>query len=313
MKIFTKTYLLPDCGIGIKMERVSQVSRILSFTSNMGAFMRVRSPIVNGKFYPADSGRLRREVSASLDAAAMRKSVCPHNDRVWAVMLPHAGYIYCGNVIADTLVHIQLPKKLIVFCPNHTGRGRPIGLWPDGEWLTPLGSVAVDEPLAKALLASGAAETDFDSHIGEHSIEVLLPFFQQLLGTFSMVPITVGTQNKERLQTAGRALAQILRDRPDVGVVVSSDMNHYEDHETTLAKDELALAQACLGDAAGLLDVTGRENISMCGAPALALVLFAARELGRNDITLTSHTTSGAVSGDYDHTVGYAGLQFWEN
>lgn len=283
-----------------------------SLSKALGVNMLLRRPVVAGKFYPADKQRLQREVQGALNQAALRQWERPPHGKMWGVMLPHAGYVYCGNIIADALAGASLPPRLVVLGPNHTGQGRPLGLWPDGAWLTPLGEVSVDAELGAQLAATGIIEPDIYSHLGEHSIEVLLPFLQEALGAVSIAPIAVGTRNPAALRAAGLALAEVLKRHEDVGVVVSSDMNHYEDHETTLAKDELALAKACVVDADGLLDVTARENISMCGAPALAIALYAAKELGRNGVTVTSHATSGDVSADYDHTVGYAGLQLWD-
>lgn len=275
--------------------------------------MLIRQPVVAGRFYPGNRTQLHQEVSASLAQADMRLGERRPQGNVWGVMLPHAGYVYCGNIIADTLAGTRLPRRLVILCPNHTGHGRPIGIWPSGQWLTPLGPVPADEELAAELVENGGIEVDIASHLEEHSIEVILPYLQEAIGDISIAPVTVGTRNVDALKKAGHSLAETLRRHKDAGLVVSSDMNHYEDHETTLAKDELALAKVCIGDAEGLLDVTSRENISMCGAPALAMALFAARELGRSGVALTSHATSGAVSGDYDHTVGYAGLQFRED
>ena len=64
--------------------------------------------------------------------------------RPWGLMLPHAGYVYCGRVLGATLAGVELPRTLIVLCPNHTGRGQTLGVWPEGAWLTPLAPLPVD-------------------------------------------------------------------------------------------------------------------------------------------------------------------------
>ncbi len=275
--------------------------------------MLARKPVAAGRFYSGQCGELEQEVGSYLEEGKKRRMGRPQAD-VWGVMLPHAGHVFCGNIIGETLAGCQLPNHLVILCPNHTGHGRPLGVWPEGVWLTPLGEVNVDEKLADEIMASGGGfEPDVASHLGEHSIEVILPFLQAQNRDLSIVPISAGTRDPRILKPAGHALAQVLKNNPGVGVIVSSDMNHYESHETTLNKDELALAKACAADPDGLLDITGRENISMCGAPALAIALYAGRELGRTIVTVIAHDTSGPVSGDYDHTVGYAGLHFCKN
>lgn len=272
--------------------------------------MLTRKPVAAGRFYPDEKEELRREVNGYLEHGRARLKAHPVLEgEIWGVMLPHAGHIFCGQIIGDTLAGWKLPSRLVILCPNHTGHGRPLGVWPEGEWSTPLGKVKVDEKLAREILAAGGYfEPDVASHLGEHSIEVILPFLQESAQNLEIVPISVGTRDPLALKAAGHALATVLQANPEVGVVISSDMNHYESHETTLDKDELALAKACVADAGGLLDVTEHENISMCGAAPLAIALFAGKELGRSAVSVTAHDTSGPVSGDYDHTVGYAGL-----
>lgn len=274
-----------------------------------------RRAVVAGKFYPGQKNLLEQEVRSYLEAGRQWAKDRESGD-VWAVMLPHAGHIYCGRIIGETLAGLKLPERLIILCPNHTGYGQALGVWPEGAWLTPLGEVGVDKSLADELIASGGGyEPDIASHLGEHSIEVLLPFLQETIKDPRIVPVTVGSRNPALLKRAGAGLAKVLL-RPDnsnVGVIISSDMNHYEAHSATLAKDELALEQARQGDPDGLLAVTARNNISMCGAAALAIALYAAKDLGYAGVEVTDHDTSGPISRDFEHTVGYAGLHLLKN
>ena len=273
--------------------------------------MLLRQPVVNGRFYPGRPDELAAEIAAFMGA--------PTKDapkRPWAVMLPHAGYIYCGKVIGQTLSGCELAPRLVVLCPNHTGRGAPLGVWPAGAWLEPQGPVPVDAALARELCESGGGfEADTSSHLDEHSIEVILPFLQGLAGEKlqGIVPVCVGTQNPKILARAGAALAEILKrpENADVGLVVSSDMNHYENEKRTLEKDNLALERALAADPDGLLATVAREKISMCGAGPLALALYAAKALGGLSVELVAHDTSASASGDSTHTVGYAGLRMY--
>ena len=279
--------------------------------------MPVRQPVVAGRFYPGDPRALRREVEALLAPAA---NAAPGGaGEAWGCMLPHAGYVYSGAVAGSTLAGLALPRRLIILCPNHTGRGQPLGVWPGGAWLTPLGAAPVDEALAKALTeAGGGFAPDIHSHLGEHSIEVLLPFLQVAREgrgeePLSIVPVCVGTRHPGALARAGEALASLLArpENADVGVVVSSDMNHYEDVRRTERKDALALGRALDADAGGLLRVVEEADISMCGAAPLALALHAARRLGHVRVELAAHDTSATASGDTQHVVGYAGLRLY--
>lgn len=244
------------------------------------------------------------------------------------LMLPHAGYVYCGKVLGAALMSpwnkstagASLPERLVMLCPNHTGRGTPLGVWPDGAWRTPLGSVAVDTELAASLCGQGGFAPDLQAHLGEHSIEVLLPFLQCVPpqgtpgATRRITPVCVGTMQHKTLQDAGLALAEVIRQYENkgerIGVIVSSDMNHYEDQETTMRKDAFALSQALACDPEGLLTMVQREKITMCGAAPMVLALFAARARGEPWAELCLYDTSATASGDTRKVVGYAALRF---
>lgn len=292
--------------------------------------MPIRQPVVAGRFYPAEANALRKDVH---DFLATAKSTCAVSftgenrlgtKRLLGVMLPHAGYMYCGRVMAATLSGLTLPRTVLLLCPNHTGQGRPLGVWPEGVWFTPLGPLAVDCACATELCAHMSPlpdggtlfAPDTTSHLREHSIEVLLPFLQCLgeAASFRIVPICVGTQRPDLLQAAGNALAACItrhwEQGQELGIIVSSDMNHYENQDLTITKDALALAQALAADPEGLLAVTSNERISMCGAGPLALALFAAQALGEPWVVQTLHETSAAASGNTTQVVGYAGLRF---
>ena len=244
-------------------------------------------------------------------------------------MLPHAGYTYCGKVLGATLASpwngssagASLPERLIILCPNHTGRGAPLAVWPKGTWRTPLGSMPVDADMTAALCGTGGFVPDMQAHLDEHSLEVLLPFLQCLPppqgkagATRSITPVCVGTMQHRALLQAGLALADAVRqyekqgDR--VGIIVSSDMNHFDNQEATMHKDALALSQALACDPEGLLAVVERNKISMCGAAPMALALFAAHALGEPWAELCLYDTSATASGETHRVVGYAGLRF---
>lgn len=286
--------------------------------------MPLRQPAVAGHFYTDAPADLRAIVNAflrqgaALPAAALQPQEA---GQLAGLMLPHAGHVFSGRVIGATLAHVPLPPTVFILCPNHTGLGTPLSVWPEGAWLTPLGPVPVDDEMAALLCEPGGDFcADTRAHMREHSIEVLLPFLQVRAGDtpLRMVPVCVGTQRAPVLRAAAQHLARVMercrhRDGRSPLLLVSSDMNHYEDQRTTLHKDGLALAAAQSGDADALLATVARERISMCGAAPLALALHALRAaLGRPPrVEPVMHETSAAVSRDAEHVVGYAGLRLF--
>ncbi|MBP7149210.1 MAG: AmmeMemoRadiSam system protein B [Acidobacteria bacterium] len=265
----------------------------------------VRSPAVAGAFYPASAQRLSETVAGLLAPAVERVPAL-------GVMVPHAGYVYSGGCAGATFARVEVPGRVILLGPNHTGRGVSLAAAAEDAWLTPLGKAAIDRELLDDLVAAGAGvQVDSRAHGGEHSLEVEVPFLLALRPQVRLAPVVVGTHARGALAALGRALAEVARRcEPRPLIVVSSDMTHYEPADTARAKDERALARLAALDPEGLLDVVTAERITMCGvAPAVA-ALFALRELGARGGELVSYTHSGMVTGDDAEVVAYAGMIF---
>ena len=263
----------------------------------------LRHPAVAGRFYPRDRDALRKEVQSYLSplTAAAPALGC---------IAPHAGYIYSGAVAGAVFAHVDLPRRCIVLCPNHTGKGVPLAIMSSGAWETPLGSAPIDSPLADALKKRFPLLTeDADAHRGEHAIEVELPFLQARRPDFTFVPIALGTGRFDILEELGEAVAGAVQahDEP-ILIVASSDMNHYESDAVTRVKDHKAIERMLALNARGLFDVVMREEISMCGLGPAVVMLTAAKRLGATSAELIKYATSGDVSGDLEMVVGYAGV-----
>jgi MEMO1 family protein len=267
----------------------------------------VRRPAVAGRFYPSEPDALAASIRDYLEPV-------PQPVKALGVIVPHAGYMYSGHVAGAVYARLDLPPRSIILCPNHTGLGTPLSIMKQGAWQTPLGDMQIDEELSEALMAADPyLQDDASAHRLEHAIEVQVPFLQhiQQIGGASgrFVPITIGTSNWGRLEQLGGAMASVLRDAGQSTLIIaSSDMNHYESDAVTRVKDKKAIDRILALDAPGLYDVVRRENISMCGyGPAVAM-LTAANLLGARRAELVKYATSGDVSLDFDHVVGYAGL-----
>jgi MEMO1 family protein len=263
----------------------------------------LRHAAVAGRFYPADRAALLEELASYLSPSQA-------GEEALGCIAPHAGYIYSGPVAGAVYSHIKVPRRCVVLCPNHTGRGRPLAIMSGGGWQTPLGPVPIDSDLAHSLKEQfPLISEDSEAHRGEHAIEVQLPFLQKRSPQLTFVPIALGTGNFETLQKLGEALAEVLKaqDEP-VLIVASSDMNHYESDRVTRVKDHKAIERILDLDPQGLYEVVTQEDISMCGfGPAIAM-LTATKQLGAVSASLIKYATSGDVSGDREMVVGYAGV-----
>jgi len=138
-----------------------------------------------------------------------------------------------------------------------------------------------------------------------------LPFLQCLGPQFSFVPVAVGTLRFEELAATGEGIARVLQQsNEEILVVTSSDMNHYEDDQTTRTKDGKAIDRLLRLDPQGLYDVCRAEKISMCGLGPAITMLTAMNSLGETKAELLRYATSGDITGDRGTVVGYAGMVF---
>jgi AmmeMemoRadiSam system protein B len=263
----------------------------------------IRHPAVAGRFYPKDRDSLLKDLHSYLSP---QQATTP----AIGCVVPHAGYIYSGAVAGAVYSNVDLPQRIIILCPNHTGKGRPLAIMSNGSWETPLGSVPIDSSLAEALKKRFPPLTeDADAHRSEHAIEVELPFLQVRRPDFTFVPIALGTRQFEILEKLGEAVAETIQAQGGkILIIASSDMNHYENDAVTRIKDHKAIERILALDVRGLFDVVMKEEISMCGFGPTVVMLTAAKRLGATSAELVKYATSGDVSGDRELVVGYAGV-----
>ncbi|HTJ45080.1 MAG TPA: AmmeMemoRadiSam system protein B [Kofleriaceae bacterium] len=267
--------------------------------------MEIRSPAVAGRFYPGTPTKIAEELRALMPAAAPRAAA--------AVMCPHAGWVYSGKIAGGVLAQIDVPARVIVLCPNHTGRGARVSIMTSGAWRTPVGDVPVDEELAAILVEESqsirGARADRAAHEGEHAIEVLVPMLLARQPALTMTPVVVGPLDTGECTALGHAIARAVERVTDrVLVVASSDMSHYLPDPETRRRDKLALAALVSGDEAALMHVCDEHEVSMCGVrPAAAMLAYVrARKAGAPE--LVGYATSGDAFGDRSSVVGYAGV-----
>ena len=270
----------------------------------------VRQPAVAGRFYPGNAQHLRSAIETFTTTPANASGEPEPKIHALGCVVPHAGYMYSGHVAGAVYRRLELPRRYVILCPNHTGMGEPLAVMSSGAWHTPLGDASIDEGFAEQLKSRlPLLSEDPEAHRYEHALEVQLPFLQVLAPGFQFVPITVGTSNFEVLSALGVVVGSVAAETGGpVLVIASSDMNHYESDSVTRVKDRRAIDQLLALDPRGLYDVVREADISMCGYGPAVVMLTAARKLGATRAELVRYATSGDVSGDRDMVVGYAGV-----
>ena len=276
----------------------------------------IRQPAVAGAFYPRDAENLKRLIeSCFLDESGV--GFIPEiNDFEGAdypinVMVPHAGYQYSGAVASHgycSIVENGFPEVFIILSPNHTGFGSEISVFNEGEWITPLGNVEVDNEFADAIIGiSNIASADFHAHIHEHSIEVQLPFLQYFSSDFKIVPITMGTQN---FVTSSDLANAIFEAGKQLGksycVIASTDLSHFNNQEKANKVDGFVLEDIAEMNEFKLFEEVVQYNITMCGYGPVMTTISLSKKREMNTCELFAYRTSGDVTGDFTSVVGYA-------
>jgi len=263
----------------------------------------VRQPAVAGQFYTSDAAKLRAELG---------KLVCSPGGATKAlgIIAPHAGYIYSGAVAGQVYGEVAVPRSVIILGPNHHGIGAHAALYPDGEWLTPLGAVAVNSRLAELVRKHAPlVQDDTTAHHYEHSLEVQLPFLQFVRPDVTIVPLCLGFGDFARCSALGSGIAGAIGEYgEEVLIVASSDMTHYESAAAARTKDGEAIKEIMELNPEGLLRVCRDRGITMCGVVPAVVMLVAALALGAKAARLVSYATSGDVTGDNKQVVAYAAL-----
>src|SRR5712691_1772309 len=252
---------------------------------------KIRPPAVAGSFYAGEPQRLRAEVTALLANVADDAGAQPK-----ALIAPHAGYVYSGQVAATAFASLchgsPAVARVVVIGPAHYVPVRGIAVPTADAFATPLGQVPVDRD---EIAAIGDLVTEADAaHAPEHALEVELPFLQLILGSFTLVPLLVGDAGPQEVaDVLGR-----LWDRPDTLVVVSSDLSHYHDYDTARRLDAATAAAIERFDWAHL----GADNA--CGFLPVAGLLQQAEARGLEAERLAL-CNSGDTAGPRDRVVGY--------
>ena len=257
----------------------------------------IRTPAVAGMFYPGDANELRHIIQDFLQQVKATGPVPK------AIIAPHAGYVYSGPVAASVYARLvpahDTINKVVLLGPSH--RVPLNGLAASGmqHFATPLGNIPVDRQAINELLTLPQVSVLEQAHANEHSLEVQLPFLQEILGDFTVIPLVVGEASSEQV---GEVLEK-LWGGPETLIVISSDLSHYQDYQTAQKMDKLT-SQA--------IDKLRPEDIhyeQACGRNPVKGLFHVARTRGLQAKTVDLRN-SGDTAGPKNQVVGYGAYVF---
>lgn len=279
----------------------------------MTAHPQIRFPAVAGTFYSNSQDRLAQMVDRFLDTARQNQ-LLGYTPRV--LIVPHAGYVYSGQVAATGFTHLHDFSRVILLGVSHREIFTGGALYQGDAWQTPLGNVPVDTAIVEHLVACPGFHIDNTVHEAEHSLEVQLPFLQQVLHKFSIVPILLSRAPAEMLKIMAEQLVEVMDAR--TVLVISSDLSHYPNQDNAQKTDHTTL-RAILTRGIDHLDATitaqmrlGIPGLSTCacGATAIKVGMLVAHMIDLDDARILCYANSGDTGGDLTRVVGYAAVGF---
>lgn len=269
----------------------------------------IKSPNVSGQFYSADPKKLTLEIEKFFSKA----TVSPKDKHVEMIISPHAGYVYSGGVAAYGFKSLSQKqyKTIIILAPSHFFRFSGVSIWDKGGFKTPLGIVQVDEAFTKRLLEVNE-EFYFKPEVfeREHSLEVQIPFLQKTFKDFKIVPIIMGQANLDLCQKLAQSLRDIIGEREDVLIVVSTDMSHYHDDAFARKMDAATLVAVKNLEAEKIWHQCRVGTMEMCGFIPVTTALHYAKLKGLEEVDILKYANSGDINQDKDSVVGYSSVVF---
>lgn len=271
----------------------------------------IRKEAVAGKFYTDDKEELQEEVE---DYLSLEKS------NMLACIVPHAGYMFSGELAGKVLGKFREKKDFIILGVNHSGKGDTVS-FSALDFSTPFGIVKNNLDLGKKIMKklqkiginSGINE---ESHEKEHSIEVQLPFLQVSQKKFSIVPILLKDLNLDGCKKIAECLAEFIDD--SVGIIVSSDFTHYgksygfvpfkENIKRNLYYlDNEIIINLLNKNTNKVFDLASKSTV--CGIYGISILSEIAK-INKMKGKLEEYYTSGDITGDFENCVGYVGISF---
>jgi len=275
---------------------------------------KVRPAAVAGSFYPADPAELAKMVDGFL-----AKATPPPLTGVVALVAPHAGYQYAGQVAAYSYALLKGRKfdRVVVIAPSHYESFGFASVYDGAAYTTPLGQVPVDRAFAAKLAAgsklirlSGLGHTPTPDK-PEHALEDQLPFLQRVLGQFQLVPIVIGDQSYETCRALGLALAKLIQGTNTL-IVASSDLSHYHPYDQAVKIDHKTLTAIEEWDYLSMArNFDPSVNVwEACGGYPIIAAMIASERLGASQAKVLNYANSGDTAGDKTRVVGYGAVAF---
>ncbi|MCG3137182.1 MAG: hypothetical protein HJJLKODD_01025 [Phycisphaerae bacterium] len=278
----------------------------------------VRPAAFAGSWYPDTRAELITELQSRLECGSAPAPAL----RPRALIVPHAGYRYSANVAAAAYRSLRKQdyQRVIILAPSHHFPLSGVAVLKEWRaYATPLGEVKVDQAAVERLLRNRLFTSPTGLDREEHALELQLPFLQQVLGDFQLVPVYVGRLSGAEYTTAARELLT-LTDAATL-FVISSDFTHYGknfSYQPFLERvphrlselAEQALQPLLTADFDGFSEHLEATGDTICGQAPIKLLLRLLALTGGAVGERCAVDTSGQQTGDWSHSVTYQSIYY---
>ncbi len=277
-----------------------------------------RKAYAAGRFYTGKPEELKAQLQQMFSKSVKKKS----ENTPLAIIVPHAGYVFSGEVAASAFSQIDPNRKferIFIIGSSHTSAFDGASVYCTGHFETPLGTVQVDLELAKKLVKENRLLVDNpEAHQYEHSLEVQLPFLQHHLHSdFKIVPVVIGSSTIETAKKLAEIFMPYLNENNLF--VISSDFSHYPEYQNARVADQLTADAIKTNKASNLisaLDANKKKHIpelatSLCGWSSVLTLLYMTEQMPEIMVDLVDYKNSGDSSyGEKNRVVGYWAISF---
>ena len=231
-----------------------------------------------------------------------------------AIIAPHGAWSYSGALAAEAfssaMGRSESIKHVIILGPIHDKREKGLFLSNSHSFSTPLGNIIVDKEISEELkFNSNFLEINDIPHLGEHSIEILLPFVKFCFPYASIVPILMGQPKAQYIYDLAQALKTVITPILDETlIVVSCNLSSDTDQNAARLSAEESLRLFSDFNSPALASAVLDGRLNACGGALVAGLI----ESGLLDNTKACSAKDNLISavGIENNTVYYSELSY---
>lgn len=275
----------------------------LALASSPARSGQVRAPVWAGKFYPAKQPKLEETIRSYARRADDVSQRIPADSALKALILPHAGYRYCGRTAASACRLLKNGdwNKVVLLGPDHRIGLSGAAITNATAYRTPLGRVPLHPDAARLRSEHRMIKAIPPQKDLEHSLEVILPWLQCSLRDFTLVPVIFGSGEAKQYTP----IIQSLLNKETL-LLVSSDLSHFLPYKQAVSRDRESIELIREGKWRRIAASRNRA----CGKLPIAILLRIAETRDWRPVLLR-YSNSGDATGKKNKVVGYAAVAFF--